>query len=215
MADVKQTNPSVAFFHPTKSGNGFGVIFEFAPYKGTFFAIYMPEIDGGFSRNTSVTVSIGQTDLGEFLAVLKGMKNGIGPFKDGKYGGVYHNQESRGINTILSFARSEDNDGGFSFSTGVSQKIGNEAPRRAGGRLTVGEAALLLAFFESNMGQYFVAAQENKLRRRNEDRGEAEQAPAEQEAPAAQQKARPPMTAPKTNSKAVQKATADDGGSPF
>ena len=130
-------NKSVAFFHPYQENKGYAAIFNFSPDRGTFFAKFMPEVNGRFSSENAINIAIGNNDLGEILAVLNGRKAGVGQFKDNRWAGLYHDLKSKNTSTILNLYIAEDNG---SYTMGLSQKVGDGQARRVGGRLTLGEA---------------------------------------------------------------------------
>jgi hypothetical protein len=107
------------------------------------------------------------------LAVLKGRKAGVGNYKDNRWSGLYHDLKAKNTSTVLNLYLNENQD---SYNLSVSQKVDGGDPRRAGGRLTLGEASLLLAFLEAHLPAYFAAQtakqEQEWAARRNEAGGE-------------------------------------------
>lgn len=212
-------NKSVAFFHPYQENKGYAAIFNFSPDRGTFFAKFMPEVNGRFSSENAINIAIGNNDLGEILAVLNGRKAGVGQFKDNRWAGLYHDLKSKNTSTILNLYIAEDNG---SYTMGLSQKVGDGQARRVGGRLTLGEASLLLAFFESQIPDYFAAqaAQQEQewANRRNGGGGESERpATAPASTPASGSKSAPATNAAPSKSGGRKPAVVadDENGVPF
>lgn len=154
------SNLSIAFFKPYQKGKGAGLIFEFGEKAKTLFISTMPEKDGGggFDSKAKINFKVGQSDIGDIMAVLSGRKDGCGNLKDGKWSGLYHQMNNGGTSTVLSLSVKET--GGYSI--GLSKKTETNQSRH-GISLTVGEATLILEFLRSQMG-LFVSNLKNNQR---------------------------------------------------
>lgn len=147
---------SLNFWKPYQ-GKGAAALLDFNPQKGKFFITMMPEKPGDgreFDSSRRITSTLGLTDVGEFLLVLNGRADGVGP-KDGeKYKGLFHKNQ-RG-NTAINFAAKEN--GGFWF--GVSSKVDNNEAVRYNVSLTNGESEQLKLFLTNPLHPIFAQPDE-------------------------------------------------------
>jgi hypothetical protein len=142
----------VAFWKPYQ-GKGAAVITSYDEDRQLFFMKLIPEEgEKNFNNEMAINFKIGDSDLGEIIAVLSGRKNGVGQLKDNEYKGLYHQVKEVGSNTVLNLVRKEEGADGYSLR--LSKKKGEKSLAR-GISLTSGEASLLLEFFRANMRSYF------------------------------------------------------------
>lgn len=135
-------NPQVAFWKPY-DGKGAVAFIEFNPKNGNFFVMMAPEraeapktfnmVDG------KINFKLGLTDIGEILAVTRGMKDGAGVEKNGKFS-LYHENDTG--STVLTFNKNDRS----GVSMGLSTKRGEDAPYRIGLNLTLAEVVLVEQF---------------------------------------------------------------------
>jgi len=92
-----------------------------------------------FDWDNKISFKLGDSDIGEILAVLIGRQEGVGPFDigRGKHKGLFHSNQSG--NAVLYFSRDKS---GSHFNICLSVKKGNE-PIRVQHTITNGEACLI------------------------------------------------------------------------
>jgi hypothetical protein len=88
-------------------------------------------------KKQAVTVTLGENDVADFLAVLANRKAGLGYMKDGKWSGAYHSNPKG--NAVIHFGLAEKT-GGFNLS--VSVKTANANPR-VSIQISAGESLIL------------------------------------------------------------------------
>jgi len=90
-------------------------------------------------KTKSVTIKLGEVDLGEILAVLHGRKGGLGmpdPNKEGAYKGLYH-QNDKG-NASLQISESENG-----YNVRASKQVKGQPLVAVKHTLSLGEAEIL------------------------------------------------------------------------
>lgn len=95
----------------------------------------------------SVTLKIGETDIGEFLAVLNNKKP-IAGVVDGKFKGIYHQNDKGSTSFVL-----EKNDNGYNVR--AAKKIGQNTPIIITHQITVGEGEILKVLLELAVKQTY------------------------------------------------------------
>lgn len=97
----------------------------------------------------SVTLKLGEVDLGELLAVLNGSKKHIGaPKNDKGAGGLFHKNDKGSTAMTL-----ERGDSGYSLL--LSKKVGKDAPVRISHQVTIGEGEVLKVVLEAAIRQSY------------------------------------------------------------
>lgn len=138
-------SPQVAFWKPyTKDNKPVGAValFNYSEKTNRVFLEMRPQVpstteQNAFSREAGIVTMLGLPDLGEFLAVLRGRKGGLGnPDDKNGWKGLYHQNDTG--STSISMTATEK---GYSLSIGA--KKGAEAARRLGINLTFAEAEVL------------------------------------------------------------------------
>lgn len=128
-------------------GKGAAALFSASENNGvvSVFLKMMPENPDkpeSFDNESAITVKLGLNDLGELLAVIRGVKAGAGKLKDDKWSGIYH-QTDKSQSSIL-FERTETG-----FRLGVYRKDKNaKEGRRLGVGVTESESMILNRFIE-------------------------------------------------------------------
>lgn len=100
-------------------------------------------------QNKTVTLKIGEPDIGEILALLNGHKEQAGSPKTDKFpGGLFHKNENGSATLVLAKF-------GDGYSLRVSKKIGTNAPVIVSHQITLGEAQVLKVVLESAIRQMY------------------------------------------------------------
>lgn len=131
-------------FKPNRSLRGAASQWELNAEKGIMFVEFAnqkqtDDSSVSFDWEKKIVMKLGISDIGDILATLVGMQDGIGP-KDGegRRKGIYH-QTDKG-NTILQLARKSDAD---VFYIRISKKPKNGDPLVAMHSITIGEGMVL------------------------------------------------------------------------
>ena len=143
MSDAKYPEP-FSLYKARKDGKGVASQFKLNAHKKAVFlemAQQTGEMDANrnakFDWGNKICFKLGIADIGEILAVLHNMKDGVGPTKNGSHSGLYH-QNDEG-NAVLNLRRNKEMEG---FYFGLSTKRG-EAQRKMGHPISYGEGIAL------------------------------------------------------------------------
>lgn len=90
-----------------------------------------------FDWSNKIRFKLGEPDIGEFLAVLSGLQDAVGPFSGGKHKGLFHSNKNG--NAVLYFGKDEHG----RFHIHLSVKKGNDQPVVAKHAMSKGEACIL------------------------------------------------------------------------
>lgn len=108
--------------------------------------------NAAFDWDSKLTAKLGLNDLGDMLAVLRGLKDGVGNLKDGKRSGLYH-QNSKG-NTVIYFNENVKDNLLQGYSLRVSKKS-DQNQSAVNHSLTVSEGQVLLLFLQEAVSALF------------------------------------------------------------
>lgn len=143
---AKETKEYLApfkIFKPRKSGDGAACQWEFKKEKKCMFLEFAHQNKGentSFDWNNKAIMKLGLIDIGDILATLSGLQDGMGPLDgEGRSKGIYH-QNPKG-NTILQLARNKKTTGYF---IRLSQKTQDQSPQVFQHSITFAEASLLM-----------------------------------------------------------------------
>lgn len=107
-------------------------------------ATFAWEDDGG-----RVTIKLGETDIGELLAVLYGRKS-IAGVTEGKFLGLFHKNDSG--SSSINFGKNEENNG---YKLRVTKKVGDAQAIAIQHSVTFGEAAILKVLLEAAVNEIY------------------------------------------------------------
>lgn len=100
-------------------------------------------------ESKTVTLKIGEPDIGELLALLNGHKDQAGSPKTDKFpGGLFHKNDKGSATLVLAKY-------GDGYSLRVSKKSGNNQPVVLNHQITMGEAQVLKVLLESAIRQIY------------------------------------------------------------
>lgn len=113
MANDKKFSRAFVLYKPKTDGNGAASQWNLGSSKDCVFlemANQTGKDDNGNARfdwDNKIRFKLGETDIGEILAVLMGLQDGIGPFDEAKkkHKGLFHSNQSG--NAILGFGKDE------------------------------------------------------------------------------------------------------------
>lgn len=154
MADRKK----LGLWHPRNDGKGAAAIIE-VNEKGQFWLTFLPQ--GGaegkkFNTDKKLTAKLGLNDLGEFLTILRGKKDGIGDKNDkGFFSGILHKIKGSEDSTIIGLSQYIDaNKVNRGYTLSLSAKRKGEVSRLSMG-LTLAEGELLEQIIIQNISGLF------------------------------------------------------------
>ncbi len=157
--------PTLSIFRATKTKNGYASRFQLsrkADGKTSLFLEVAEQIDqddangnanyawrGGKNseKGVSVTLKLGNADIGELLAVLRGVKN-IAGTETGKYQGIFHSNATG--NSTLNFKVYEKDGKVTSYLLDATNKK-NDKVTKCNHTVSFGEAELLRVFLERSL----------------------------------------------------------------
>ena len=148
--------PKWTTFKPNNKGDGAMASVRYSPEEGSFFLQMLtqnPEANDQnnlprFLKDSTITAKLEAVDIGEFLAVLRGRKEGCGTKGDKGFKGLYHQSQSG--TSIINLEFSEQ--WGYSLSLSVDRG-GSKSRLRVS--LTLSEVEVLRVFFERYLGASF------------------------------------------------------------
>lgn len=129
----------LAFWKPRNSNDGNAAIFEINE-RGAWLTCIPQDGPKSFDAGKRGVTKLGLSDAAEFLAVISGRKEGAGPFKDNKWGGLFHKSDKG--SSIIGFSKGQY---GYQLSLSIDRN-GNKSRYSVG--LTDGELELLRVFME-------------------------------------------------------------------
>jgi len=97
---------------------------------------------GWSDSSLTVTAKLGETDLGEILALLNWKKKVAGA-ETGKYKGIFHKNDKGSTSILL-----ERSDNGY-YSLRIAKKVGNDGPSVVSHTISFGEAEVLKIVIEA------------------------------------------------------------------
>lgn len=152
----KKYHPKFAIYKPTNNFKGSAAQLEISDKESgpQLFMVFAKQVDGkdnngnfkfDWNKDSTITVKLGETDVGELLAVLSGLKESLGQGK-GLYHQIPNSTENKSLD--LKLATAKNNDGtvikqGYYLSVS-SQKEKGGAVNRISMRLTLGEGCIML-----------------------------------------------------------------------
>lgn len=158
--------PSLSLFRANKSLNGHASRFELSKNRDGKVNLFLEvakqvgELDANGNANyawsnsknadkgTSVTIKLGNADIGELLSVLRGFKRAAGP-EGGKFSGLFH-KNSTGSST-LTFAVMESDGKPTGYSLGATSKKEAGDLVKCNHTVSFGEAETLRVFLERSL----------------------------------------------------------------
>lgn len=144
----------VNFWKPNSKNEGAAAFFNYSAPNNCVFLKMMPQAadgsDNKFDKTRSLNVKLGQTDLGELLAVMMCRKDGAGNKKENKWSGLYH--EGKTGSSVIGFSRA---DNGNVFLS-ISYKTEGSDAVRLSIPLTLGELECLRVFVETSLAKMFI-----------------------------------------------------------
>ena len=147
----------VAFWKPyLKDGKALGAValFNYSEKNNRVFLEIRPQLlsetnQNSFDKENSIRAMLGLPDIGEFLAVFRGRKQGLGsPDDKNGWKGLFHKNEN-GSTSISMVAT----DRGYSLSVG--SKRGNDQAVRLGLNLTIAEGEVLHDYLSEMLKEMF------------------------------------------------------------
>ena len=119
--------------------------FEWNP-KGYFFLTIAPQVgEQKYDFNEGLGAKLGLADIGEFLNVLTGQKNGLGAPDGDKWKGLFHKNATG--NTVISATYSDQ----WGLGVEISKKEDGGTANRLKCNLNLGEMQILRVFMEAKI----------------------------------------------------------------
>lgn len=157
MPDSKKKYPmSFKIFKPRNNGEGAASQWELNKDKECMFVEFALQNETkdhsySFDWNNKAIMKLGLTDIGEILATLTDLQNGMGPLDgEGRSKGIYH-QTPKG-NTILQLAKNKKTTGYF---IRLSQKLQGQDPKVFQHAITFAEVSLLIVLLRRAIQQIY------------------------------------------------------------
>lgn len=145
----------VNFWKPNSKNEGAAAFFNYSEGSNCVFLKMMPQASDGsdskFDSSRSLNVKLGQSDIGELLAVIMCRKDGAGNKKENKWSGLYH--EGKTGSSVIGFSRA---DNGNVFLS-ISYKADGSDAVRLSIPMTLGELECLRVFLEKYLSKMFVS----------------------------------------------------------
>jgi hypothetical protein len=142
----RRFNKAFQIYKPRRDGGGCASGWELNAEKEAVFlemAAQIGKMEGDenarFDWPNKLVMKLGVTDIGEIIAVLERRQKGIGPQKEGRHRGLFH--QTAGGSTTLAFEESKQQ-AGWHLRIGV-QKTGADV-QNLSHSITPGEGATLL-----------------------------------------------------------------------